>query len=163
MQLRESAERYTFQVERSCIDKSPRSFSVKCYTTAGLAGIKRVSVSRGAPGKTRTQTHISGLRLDFFSSATPVYVGQWFDEVDSLQFDPGDRIVGLTFWQTQETKSNVATMQRENAGKIAGLGITKTGFKRRRLEVCLRNKEDLLEYSFYENTLEDLVCSPILH
>ena len=74
-----------------------------------------------------------------------------------MNFGPGDRITGLTFWQIQETPANKAQAQRENAGRIAGLRISKTGIEVKHFEICLGDKKQLLEYSFEGNVFEDLV------
>jgi hypothetical protein len=110
----------------------------------------------GKPGKPRGGTHISGLRLEYFSTA-PIYVGQWYEELESLEFAPGDRVTGLTFWQTQETPYGAAQIQRENAGRVSGVRIERTGSEPRHLEICLSEKSELLVYSFHENNYEELV------
>jgi hypothetical protein len=147
----------TFRLGLSCTRISPRCDRM-CYTTVILNDVRSISISRGEPGKTRARRHISGLRVDFFSPAAPVYVGQWFEEIESFRFKPGDRIVSLTFWQTQETApGHGTTMLRENAGKIAGIRIVKVGSEATQLEVCLGHKEHLLEFSWHENLYEELV------
>lgn len=147
----------TFQADSSCIRRAPRSLLVQCYSTVSLADIRKISVSCGAPGKTRNENHISGLRFEFFSSTNPIFVGQWYNEIDSLDLEPGDRITGLTFWQTQETPSDAAARRRENTGRVAGIRIIKSGSEPKQLEVCLLQKGDLLKFSFYESLFEDLV------
>lgn len=141
-----------------CVRKRPLGCQNECYTTVLLNDIRSISISRGEPGKTRDERHISGLRVDFLSPAAPVYVGQWFEEIESLQFKPGDRIASLTFWQTQESAPGHYTgMISENAGRIAGIKIVKAGSEAKQLEVCLGDKEHLLEFSWQENIYEELV------
>lgn len=93
----------------------------------------------------------------FFESRSPLYLGQWYESIDSLSLEPGDRITSLVFWQTQEMDAVRAQPQRENFGRIAGIAIQKTGSEPRRLDVCQQDKIDLLSYSFRENAYEHLV------
>ncbi|KAJ4253328.1 hypothetical protein NW762_010483 [Fusarium torreyae] len=74
--------------------------------------------------------------------------------IDHLEFERGDKIINFTFWQQQE--SNPRNTQRENAGRITGVRIDKTGTGRTGLEVCLGDKSDFLCYSFVENPFEQL-------
>lgn len=141
---------------RDLLKQSPRTHYVKCCTTASLSDLRRITLSRGKPGKPRASTHISGLRLEYFSTA-PVYVGQWYEELETMAFAPGDRVTGLTFWQTQETPDGAAQIQRENAGRISGVRIERTGSEPTHLEVCLSEKSELLVYSFHENIYEEFV------
>jgi hypothetical protein len=153
---------HSFPIDEIYSKKSPRSFATGCRTSVALANVRRISISSGHSGrKARRANHITGLCFEFFHSDIPVYVRQWFKEIAALNFDPGERITGFTFWQTQETPGDKAQMQRENAGRIAGLRVSKAGTNSKYLEICLQDKSQLLEYSFTENVFEDLVgqCS----
>ncbi|KAM0429261.1 hypothetical protein ACHAPT_006475 [Fusarium lateritium] len=125
-----------------------------CFTSTTLSNIRRVGLSVGVPGRTRGPNHISGLRFKFWDSNVPVYVGQWFHEVDSLSLAPGERIAGFTFLQTQESDPN--SELRNNIGRITGVKICKTGLEHKEVEISFGRKDDMLEYSFVENLYEEL-------
>ena len=105
------------------------------------------------------EKRISGLRVDFFESAVPVYVGQWFREIAVLDFERGERITGLTFWLSQETESEF----REIEGVVGGLRIERHGSRRKRFELCLGDVNTMHALSWRENAYEKLVgISPSL-
>lgn len=81
---------------------APRSLTPTCFSSVSLTGIRRISVSAGLVGAVRGEEHVSGLRVEFFDSDIPVYVGQWFREAAVVRFELGDRITGLTFWLATE-------------------------------------------------------------
>ncbi|KAF5019673.1 hypothetical protein F66182_8302 [Fusarium sp. NRRL 66182] len=136
--------------------KAPRALqnSNGCFSSVILSDIRRVAVSIGMPDQTRGASHIAGLCFEFWSSNKPVYVGQWYHEVSCLHLKPGERITGFTFWQQQESSPN--SSQRENSGRIAGIGISKTGAGQRELKLQFGDEDDMLSYSFTENPYEKL-------
>ncbi|KAF4953028.1 hypothetical protein FGADI_6298 [Fusarium gaditjirri] len=113
------------------------------------------SVSKGLPGRTREPEHVAGLCFEFWDSAHPVYIGQWYCEVGYLSLNQGERICSFTFWQQQE--SLPGNNSRENVGRITGIKITKAGLGQKGLEVVLGDKQQMLSYSFTENPYEHLI------
>ncbi|KAK7431652.1 hypothetical protein QQZ08_001871 [Neonectria magnoliae] len=146
----------SFPIDEARLKKAPRVLqnSSSCFTSVKLANVRRIGLSTGISGRTRGPDHVSGLCFEFWDSNVPLYLGQWFHEVSHLQVEPGERITGFTFWQTQE--SNPANTQRENSGRITGIRIDKTGLDHQTVEFCLGNKNDMLVYSFTENPYEEL-------
>ncbi|KAI8689596.1 F-box domain-containing protein [Fusarium sp. Ph1] len=122
--------------------------SNSCFTSVVLSKIRRIRVSVGIPG------HVSGLCFEFWDSKVPVYVGQWFHEVRSLCVERGERITGFTFWQAQESHPNNADF--DNSGRITGIKISKVTLGRKEIAFRFGGKDDMLVYSFLENSYERL-------
>ncbi|KAG5765423.1 hypothetical protein H9Q72_006501 [Fusarium xylarioides] len=133
----------------------PLRRSEGCFTSVILSGIRRIGVSNGLPGRTRELDHVAGLCFEFWGSSHPVYIGQWYCEVGYLSLEKGERICQFTFWQQQE--SLTGNNSRENAGRITGIKITKTGLGQRDMEIVLGDKQEMLPYSFTENPYERLM------
>lgn len=129
--------------------------SHSCFTSVTLSKIRRIRVSVGIPGRTRSPDHVSGLCFEFWDSKVPVYVGQWFHEVRSLCVERGERVVGFTFWQAQESYPNNADF--DNSGRITGISISKLTLGRKEITFHYGGKDDMLVYSFLENPYEILV------
>ncbi|KAJ3466142.1 hypothetical protein MRS44_006800 [Fusarium solani] len=146
----------TFSMDQHHWGKTPRVLqnSSSCFTSAVLSKIRRIGLSAGIPGRSRGPGHISGLRFEFWGSDVPVYVGQWFHEVDMLCLEPGERVTSFTFLQAQESSPN--NTQRENSGRITGIKICKSGSGQKEVEICFGDRDDMLAYSFTENPYEEL-------
>ncbi|KAF5674138.1 hypothetical protein FCIRC_7833 [Fusarium circinatum] len=127
-----------------------------CFTSVMLAGIRRIGVSAGMPGRTRGLDHISGLCFEFWGSTDQVYLGQWYREVGYLSVKEDERICGFTFWQQQEHLSHGLDTVLQSDGNISGIRITKTGLGQRDMEIILGDKNDMLPYSLTENLYERL-------
>uniref|UniRef100_A0A0D2XFZ2 Uncharacterized protein n=1 Tax=Fusarium oxysporum (strain Fo5176) TaxID=660025 RepID=A0A0D2XFZ2_FUSOF len=157
----ENSNSHSFPMSKDGLEKAPGSLrrSEGCFTSVMLAGIRRIGVSRGLPGRTRGLDHVAGLCFEFWDSAHPVYIGQWYCEVGYLSLKQGERICSFTFWQQQE--SLPGNNSRENAGRITGIKITKTGLGQKNMEVVLGDKQEMLSYSFVENPYEHLVRTPV--
>ncbi|WAO84949.1 F-box domain-containing protein [Fusarium falciforme] len=140
-----------------CRSKQPPKVlqnSNSCFTSVVLSKIRRIRVSVGIPGRTRSPDHVSGLRFEFWDSKVPVYVGQWFHEVSSLCVERGERITGFTFWQAQESHPNDADF--DNSGRITGIRISKLTLGHKEIAFHFGGKDDILVYSFVENSYERL-------
>ncbi|CVK91419.1 uncharacterized protein FMAN_09533 [Fusarium mangiferae] len=146
-----------FKMDKDRLEMAPRSLqrSEGCFSSVILSGVRRIGVSKGLPGRTRGLDHIAGLCFEFWGSAYPVYIGQWDCEVGYLSLEQGERICSFTFWQRQE--SFASSSSRENAGRITGIKITKTGLGQRDMEIVLGDKQKMLLYSFTENPYERLM------
>ncbi|KAH7478393.1 hypothetical protein FOMA001_g9274 [Fusarium oxysporum f. sp. matthiolae] len=153
----ENSNSHSFPMSKDGLEKAPGSLrhSEGCFTSVMLAGIRRIGVSRGLPGRTRGLDHVAGLCFEFWDSAHPVYIGQWYCEVGYLSLKQGESICSFTFWQQQE--SLPGNNSRENAGRITGIKITKTGLGQKDMEVVLGDKQEMLSYSFVENPYEHLM------
>lgn len=153
----EHCKPHSFQMGKDKLEKAPSSLrrSEGCFYSVILSGVRRIGVSKGLPGLTRGLDHVAGLCFEFWGSAHPVYIGQWDCEVGYLSLEQGERICSFTFWQRQE--SLASSSSRENAGRITGIKITKTGLGQRDMEIVLGDKQKMLPYSFTENPYERLV------
>ncbi|EWY87857.1 hypothetical protein FOYG_09241 [Fusarium oxysporum NRRL 32931] len=153
----ENSNSHSFPTSKDGLEKAPGSLrrSEGCFTSVMLARIRRIGVSRGLPGRTRGLDHVAGLCFEFWDSAHPVYIGQWYCEVGYLSLKQGERICSFTFWQQQE--SLPGNNSRENAGRTTGIKITKTGLGQKDMEVVLGDKQEMLSYSFVENPYEHLM------
>ncbi|KAF5567422.1 hypothetical protein FPANT_14096 [Fusarium pseudoanthophilum] len=153
----EHSNLHSFQMDEVTVEKAPSSLrrSEGCFTSVMLSGVRRVGVSKGLPGRTRESDHVAGLCFKFWGSSHPVYIGQWYCEVSYLSLKKGERICQFTFWQEQE--SLPANTSRENAGRITGVKISKTGLGQKDMEIVLGDKQEMLPYSFTENPYERLM------
>ncbi|KAF4980918.1 hypothetical protein FDECE_17785 [Fusarium decemcellulare] len=151
----ESGHPFTFSNKSERWEKAPVDLkrSNGCFTSVVLSNVRRIGISVGLGGKSRGANHISGLCFEFWGTSEPIYVGQWYCKVGTIQLEQGERLQRFTFWQTQEAPP---FSQQENYGKVTGVRICKAGYTREELEVCLGNKEDMLSYSFDENSYEGL-------
>ncbi|KAF4501066.1 hypothetical protein FAGAP_2728 [Fusarium agapanthi] len=127
-----------------------------CFTSVMLAGIRRIGVSAGLPGRTRGLDHIAGLCFEFWGSTDQVYLGQWYREVGCLSVKQDERICGFTFWQQQESLSHGLGTVLQSDGNIGGIRISKTGLRQRDMEIILGDKNDMLPHSLAENPYERL-------
>ncbi|KAF5595295.1 uncharacterized protein FSUBG_9195 [Fusarium subglutinans] len=127
-----------------------------CFTSVLLAGVRRIGVSTGMPGRTRGLDHIAGLCFEFWGSTEQVYLGQWYREVGCLSVKEDERICGFTFWQQQEHLSHGLDTVLQSDGNIAGIRITKTGLGQTDMEIILGDKNDMLPYALTENPYERL-------
>ncbi|KAF2799429.1 hypothetical protein K505DRAFT_370966 [Melanomma pulvis-pyrius CBS 109.77] len=83
------------------------------YTAASLSGVRRIRISSGATGRSRTSQHISGLWLEYYDSDGPVIVGQWITELDSWELAPSEKITEILMWS-----SNELTNSQEGQAKL---------------------------------------------
>lgn len=126
--------------------------------TVALANVRKIRVSSGAAERIRGPSHVSGLCFEFHDETAPVYLGQWFREVASLDIAAEEKITGFTFWQTQELRPEGPVPHLQgNPGQLAGIQIDKTGEEPRSLEVCLMEKAGLMRYAYADNRWQDLV------
>ena len=65
-------------------------------TYAPLVGVRRIGVSTGISPRSRSPHHISGLRFEYHDQRTPVIVGQWMNEYDSIELAPDEALQGIT-------------------------------------------------------------------
>lgn len=85
---------------------------------AELKDIKRVRFSRGVRGGIRLPQYLSGLWFDFYGDRSPVVLGQWIQEEDSLELAPGETIIDFQIYYL--IRPGPALLK----GKHPGLGIT---------------------------------------
>jgi len=128
-----------------------------CVTTVRLGGIKRIRISCGSTGRSRGNQEISGLCFEFWDSDRPVIVGQWIEEISTVELKRGDRITKLSIWlsQTHDLR-RAASMPTENNGRVVGINIfTAAGvWKEVRFGT---NDAALLRLGFNENPFQRLV------
>ena len=133
-----------------------------CVTTVRLGGIKRIRISSGAAGRSRASEEISGLCFEFWDSDRPVIVGQWIEEITTVELKRGDRITGMSIWlsQTHDLR-RAASMPTENNGRVVGINIsTAAGIgKEARFGT---NDAALLRLDFNENPFQRLVSPRLL-
>lgn len=125
-------------------------------STVRLNGVKRVGISRGRTGRNRLPHHVSGFCFEFWDGRSPVYIGQWFHEIDHLDLDEGDRITGLTFWEEVEIEDDGSTNHFGNK-RFTGVRIEKSGAEPNAVEVHPGLHGDMIEARHVENHFERLV------
>ncbi|KAJ4270972.1 hypothetical protein NW764_013853 [Fusarium oxysporum] len=124
-------------------------------STVRLNGVKRVGISRGRTGRNRLPHHVSGFCFEFWDGRSPVYIGQWFHEIDHLDLDEGDRITGLTFWEEVEIEDDGSTNHFGNK-RFTGVRIEKSGAEPNAVEVHPGLHGDMIEARHVENHFERL-------
>lgn len=67
-------------------------------TYARLTGLRRIQISTGLSGRSRSPACISGLRLDYEDSIDTAFLGQWMNKYDSVELNENEHIQGLSFW-----------------------------------------------------------------
>jgi hypothetical protein len=81
---------------------------------------KRIRVSIGKPGRSRSTCHISGLWIDYWERDS-VIVGQWVQEHGTLSLASDESLIEVTTWPTKEIQY---TTPSERFGKISGISFT---------------------------------------
>ncbi|KEZ44083.1 hypothetical protein SAPIO_CDS3836 [Scedosporium apiospermum] len=66
-----------------------------CVTGATTRDVRRIKFSSGAEGRSRPPDSVSGLLFQYENPLQDRYVGQWFNEVDSLDLDEGDYVAHI--------------------------------------------------------------------
>ncbi|OTB04004.1 hypothetical protein M426DRAFT_321296 [Hypoxylon sp. CI-4A] len=67
-------------------------------TVADISRIRRIRVSVDDETSAESRGHISGLWLEYRDSETPVIIGQWIKELDTIDISFGDRITEIATW-----------------------------------------------------------------
>ncbi|KAK2128842.1 hypothetical protein NOF04DRAFT_1346157 [Fusarium oxysporum II5] len=124
-------------------------------STVRLNGVKRVGISCGRTGRNRLPHHVSGFCFEFWDGRSPVYIGQWFHEIDHLDLDEGDRITDLTLWEEVEIEDDGSTSHFGNK-KFTGVRIEKSGAEPNAVEVHPGLHGDMIEARHAESHFERL-------
>ena len=85
-------------------------------THASLLGVRRIQVSRGSTGHSRSSSHISGLWFDYYDERSPAIVGQWIDGYGAIELAPDEQLQRLIIWLGREGRP--ARNSRLDQGKI---------------------------------------------
>ncbi|KAI7763635.1 hypothetical protein LZL87_010690 [Fusarium oxysporum] len=131
------------------IERAPSS-------TVRLNGVKRVGISNGRAGRSRLPHHVAGFCFEFWDGRSPVYVGQWFHEIDHLDLDEGDRITSLTLWEEVEIDDDDGSTPHFGNKKFTGVRIEKSGAEPNAVEVHPGSHGDMIEACYAENHFERL-------
>ncbi|GAD94756.1 hypothetical protein AOR_1_502134 [Paecilomyces variotii No. 5] len=131
------------------------SLGCKAYTYAPISAIKRICVSCGSASRPRMYNEISGLWLDYFDEQPSRIVGQWISEVDTIYFDPVERIVEVSIYLS---KLAFSFNEKFHQGRVVRMSIRTS----QRLKI-INSAEPLpvgeyIELRFRANKLERLVC-----
>lgn len=144
----------TVELEERNLRAAPHILrNVGCVTCAKLDCVRRIRLSVGGAGRSRSSRHVSGLLFEYYNSERNSIVGQWFEEIDSVDLDNGDFVVHIRVWYTQET--DVRNYRGENNGKVVGIMLST--FRGIHKQVLLEDSEDLLYLDYYANPLEEMV------
>ncbi|PKY08597.1 hypothetical protein P168DRAFT_323700 [Aspergillus campestris IBT 28561] len=94
-------------------------------TYASLKNVRRIQASTGIEGRSRSTTHIAGLKLEYHGHPSPGIVGQWMSLLDdSFELSPGEDIQTLTTWLTpMDTSTEPPTMK---FGQVVAIHIETT-------------------------------------
>ncbi|KAK8133892.1 hypothetical protein PG984_005904 [Apiospora sp. TS-2023a] len=119
------------------------------FTSASLPGLRRIRLSVGNAGYSRESHHISGLRLEYEGSASPVVVGQWISEYQSLDIGEDERLVEIITFHHANNRFN-----RVKFGPLSGISIITS--KGAALEVIHQPAEGDVRLTFRETHYERL-------
>ncbi|KAI0137222.1 hypothetical protein BJ170DRAFT_590162 [Xylariales sp. AK1849] len=114
------------------------------FAVGSLVGVRAIHLSTGRSGFSRESQHISGLRLDYEGSDSPIILGQWIAEFASLELAPDERLTEITTWHDFTNR-----FSRVKFGPTVGMKFaTSKGavrkFLRQQVEgkVCLKYREN---------------------
>ncbi|KAF9776946.1 hypothetical protein IL306_004800 [Fusarium sp. DS 682] len=148
---------YNKEEARSRVDpKDERCHYRWPSSSVRLNGLKRVGISNGRAGRTRKPNNISGFCFEYLDGRSPVYVGQWYQEIAHLDLDPGDRITSFTFWEELEDFPDMPSPLYARNGKYSGVRIEKSGAGPNAVELHPGEQGDIQESTFAENYFERL-------
>ncbi|KAK0724397.1 hypothetical protein B0H67DRAFT_567835 [Lasiosphaeris hirsuta] len=100
--------------------------------SVSLHSVRRIGISSGATSSapicnSRRSFHVSGLKFFFWDTDEPVYLGQWINQVESLEVERGERVTGIEVWHSQHPVWGRSSLHpRRFNGKIRGLKIETT-------------------------------------
>ncbi|KAK8077388.1 hypothetical protein PG996_003558 [Apiospora saccharicola] len=119
------------------------------FTSASLSGLRRIRFSVGNAGYSRESHHISGLRLEYEGSASPVVVGQWISEYQSLDIGEDERLLEIITFHHANNRFN-----RVKFGPLSGISIITS--KGAAMEVIHEPAEGDVRLTFRETPYERL-------
>ncbi|KAF5634195.1 hypothetical protein F52700_5915 [Fusarium sp. NRRL 52700] len=125
-------------------------------STVRFDGIKRLGISKGKTGRSRLPDEVSGLCFEFWNATTPIYVGQWFEEIVHLDFGIGDRITSMTFEGDKGSRRHVHPYNRVGTGEFSGIRIERSGAGINAVEVHLGPQRDMHRFCYTENPFQKL-------
>jgi hypothetical protein len=122
-----------------------------CFTSATFRDVRHIKFSSGAQNRSRPSTSLSGLFLQYENPVQDRYIGQWLEEVDSLDIEAGDYIVRIRVWYTKGP--NRPTPERYRWVR----GVEILTFKSLRKRVLCGGIHSALDFPYYANPFEQLV------
>jgi hypothetical protein len=126
------------------------------YTAASLSGVRRIRISSGATGRSRTPQHISGLWLEYYDSDRPAIVGQWITELDSWELAPSEKITEVLIWSSNEfTRSQEG---QAKLGRITGFSFATSDGNSK--QILQEDTAGQVWIKFRANRFEELVSLP---
>ncbi|KAK7212462.1 hypothetical protein V2G26_019640 [Clonostachys chloroleuca] len=102
-----------------------------CFGGASLRGIKRIRVSSGLRGRSRSAKYISGLWIEYYQG-DDVVLGQWIHEVGSFDLVPAESLTHIKVWSTLETET---PLRMESFGKVVGIQFVTSSGRRRNFRI----------------------------
>jgi hypothetical protein len=76
------------------------------FDSANVEGLRKIRVSVGKTGFARETGHVTGLCLEYADSELPLILGQWIDELGSIELGPDERLTGITTWHDYTNRYN---------------------------------------------------------
>lgn len=125
-----------------------------CYTRACLTQIRRIRISIGVNGRSRTTLHISGLCLDYYNAERPAIVGQWISEFDSLDLSSREVLTEISTWTSRESAN--LSCGRTEVGRVTGIRIVTSEGQVKQINLVDTNRQ--VHVRFESNWYEELVC-----
>ncbi|CAG9986365.1 unnamed protein product [Clonostachys byssicola] len=102
-----------------------------CSGGASLRWIKRIRVSSGLPGRSRSTKNISGLWIEYYQGED-VVLGQWIHEVGSFDLASGEYLTHIEVWSTLESQT---PLRMEKFGKVVGIEFITSSGRNRKFEI----------------------------
>lgn len=95
-------------------------------TSVDLALVRTIYVSGGESRSSpryccRRSSRVAGLKFEFWHTDEPVYVGQWFSQVDKISLARDERVTFLAVWHSRNMRTAPHSMSLY--GKVRGVQV----------------------------------------
>jgi hypothetical protein len=131
---------------------------------ASLENIRRIRISLGTAGHSRTSEHISGLWLDYYGESRSEILGQWIHGVETWEFAQNEKVISVSLWSSkvEECFSSPFTLVigKPSVGCVIGLSLQTTAST---FEIFSAPVANSVKINFRANFLEYLVRPAVSH
>jgi hypothetical protein len=122
-------------------------------TRASLQNVRKIRVSKGASGHSRSSDYVTGLWLEYYNEDRSEIVGQWICEVESWELAKDEKILELSFW-TSEDRVLVEKPWHPSVGRVVGIRMRTTASE---FQIFASIPQKSINVNYNANRLECLV------